>query len=72
MLLGLACGNTFMDTGDHSMPGTLCTVSPDVANIAKQAFYDFGERPIWTERVTYGTSMFLSRFPPRRMTSPHL
>ena len=62
MLLGLACGNTFMDTGDHSMPGTLCTVSPDVANIAKQAFYDFGERPIWTERVTYGTSMFLSRF----------
>jgi len=46
-----------MDTGDHSMPGTLCTVSPDVANIAKQAFYDFGERPIWTERVTYGTSM---------------
>ncbi|KAH0838249.1 nucleoporin [Lanmaoa asiatica] len=56
MLLGLACGNTFMDTGDHSIPGTLCTVSPDVANIAKQAFYDFGERPIWTERVTYGTS----------------
>ncbi|KAG8219746.1 nucleoporin [Butyriboletus roseoflavus] len=56
MLLGLACGSTFLDTGDHSMPGTLCTVSPDVANIAKQAFYDFGERPIWTERVTYGTS----------------
>lgn len=23
MLLGLACGNTFMDTNDHSMPGTL-------------------------------------------------
>lgn len=59
MLLGLACGNTFMDTGDLSMPGTLCTVSPDVANIAKQAFYDFGERPIWTERVTYGTSKSL-------------
>ncbi|KAN0100556.1 Non-repetitive/WGA-negative nucleoporin C-terminal domain containing protein [Tylopilus felleus] len=56
MLLGLACGNTFMDIGDHSMPGTLCNMSPDVANIAKQAFYDFGERPIWTERVTYGTS----------------
>ncbi|KAG9314302.1 nucleoporin [Chiua virens] len=56
MLLGLACGNTFMDTGDHSTPGTLCTVSPDVANLAKQVFYDFGERPIWTERVTYGTS----------------
>ena len=59
MLLGLACGNTFMDIGDHSMPGTLCNMSPDVANIAKQAFYDFGERPIWTERVTYGTSKLL-------------
>ncbi|KAJ8589193.1 hypothetical protein M405DRAFT_862349 [Rhizopogon salebrosus TDB-379] len=30
--------------------------SSDIANVAKQAFYDFGERPIWTERVTYGTS----------------
>lgn len=72
MLLGLACGNTFMDTGDHSMPGTLCTMSPDVANIAKQAFYDFGERPIWTERVTYGTSKSLSSFPPGRLSSLHL
>ncbi|KAH7883515.1 nucleoporin [Phlebopus sp. FC_14] len=56
MLLGLACGNTFLDIGDQSSTGTLCTVNPDIANIAKQAFYDFGERPIWTERVTYGTS----------------
>ncbi|KAI6047699.1 nucleoporin [Pisolithus marmoratus] len=56
MLLGLACGNTFSDTGDQSTVGTLYTPSPDIANIAKQAFYDFGERPIWTERVTYGTS----------------
>ncbi|KAF8846309.1 nucleoporin [Paxillus ammoniavirescens] len=56
MLLGLASGNTFLDAGDQSVTGTLCTVSPDIANIAKQAFYDFGERPIWTERVTYGTS----------------
>ncbi|KIJ68529.1 hypothetical protein HYDPIDRAFT_82110 [Hydnomerulius pinastri MD-312] len=56
MLLGLASGNTFLDMGDQSATGTLCTVSPDIANIAKQAFYDFGERPIWTERVTYGTS----------------
>ncbi|KAF9244625.1 nucleoporin [Melanogaster broomeanus] len=56
MLLGLASGNTFLDTGDQSVTGTLATVSSDVANVAKQAFYDFGERPIWTERVTYGTS----------------
>ncbi|KAF9229208.1 nucleoporin [Gyrodon lividus] len=56
MLLGLASGNTFLDTGDQSVTGTLCSVSLDIANIAKQAFYDFGERPIWTERVTYGTS----------------
>lgn len=61
-----------MDSGDHSMPGTLCTVSPDVANIAKQAFYDFGERPIWTERVTYGTSKVFSCFPSGCMTSSYL
>ncbi|KAG2150078.1 nucleoporin [Suillus cothurnatus] len=56
MLLGLASGNTFLDAGESSTSGTLCTISPDIANVAKQAFYDFGERPIWTERVTYGTS----------------
>lgn len=60
MLLGLACGNTFLDLGDQLTMGTLCSVSPEVANVAKQAFYDFGERPIWAERVTYGTSEFLS------------
>ncbi|KAL4070880.1 nucleoporin, partial [Scleroderma citrinum] len=56
MLLGLACGNAFLDTGDQSISGTLYSLSPEVANIAKQAFYDFGERPIWAERMTYGTS----------------
>ncbi|KIK33719.1 hypothetical protein CY34DRAFT_813422, partial [Suillus luteus UH-Slu-Lm8-n1] len=56
MLLGLASGNTFLDAGEPSTSGTLCTISPDIANVAKQAFYDFGERPIWTERMTYGTS----------------
>ncbi|KAJ8595951.1 nucleoporin-domain-containing protein [Rhizopogon salebrosus TDB-379] len=56
MLLGLASGNTFLDAGEQSFSGTLCSISPDIANVAKQAFYDFGERPIWTERVTYGTS----------------
>lgn len=56
MLLGLACGNAFLDIGDQSTTGALYSVSPEVVNIAKQAFYDFGERPIWAERVTYGTS----------------
>ncbi|KAL0951292.1 hypothetical protein HGRIS_008003 [Hohenbuehelia grisea] len=56
MLLGLACGNTYLDSGAVAMPGTLAMSSADIAGIAKQAFYDFGERPIWSERATYGTS----------------
>ncbi|EGO04780.1 hypothetical protein SERLA73DRAFT_164639 [Serpula lacrymans var. lacrymans S7.3] len=56
MLLGIACGNAFIDIYDHSTPGTFNTISPDTATVAKQAFYDFGERPIWAERGTYGTS----------------
>ena len=56
MLLGLASGNTFLDIGGQSTTGTISTVSADIANVAKQAFYDFGERPMWAERVTYGTS----------------
>ncbi|EMD42139.1 hypothetical protein CERSUDRAFT_90739 [Gelatoporia subvermispora B] len=56
MLLAIASGNTFMDVGMQSTIGTICTVSPELAAVAKQAFYDFGERPMWAERVTYGTS----------------
>jgi len=56
MLLGLASGNTFLDPSGGQTPGAIATVSPDIAGVAKQAFYDFGERPIWTERVMYGTS----------------
>jgi nuclear pore complex protein Nup155 len=58
MLLGLASGNTFLDAGEQSCSGALCSISPDIPNVAKQAFYNFGERPIWTERVTYGTSEY--------------
>ena len=54
MLLAIASGNTFLDIGDQSI-GNLSTVSSDLAAVAKQAFYDFGERPIWAERTTYGT-----------------
>ncbi|KDR84906.1 hypothetical protein GALMADRAFT_233368 [Galerina marginata CBS 339.88] len=56
MLLGLASGNTFLDPSDSLTAGTISTVSPEIAAVAKQAFYDFGERPIWTERVMYGTA----------------
>ncbi|KAJ7783706.1 nucleoporin [Mycena maculata] len=56
MLLGLASGNTFLDSTDETTSGTISMISPDVAAVAKQAFYDFGERPMWTERVTYGTT----------------
>ena len=60
MLLGLASGNTFLDIAGQNATGTISTVSADIANVAKQAFYDFGERPMWAERVTYGTSKFRS------------
>ncbi|KAF8898825.1 nucleoporin [Infundibulicybe gibba] len=56
MLLGLACGNTFLDTTEGVSSGTISMVSPDIAAVAKQAFYDFGERPMWNERMNYGTA----------------
>ncbi|KAI0313508.1 nucleoporin [Amylostereum chailletii] len=56
MLLALASGNTFLDLGEQSTYGTLTTLAPEVANVAKQAFYDCGERPMWAERMTYGTA----------------
>lgn len=53
MLLAIACENTFVDaTGQTSFS----PVSPEIASVARQVFYDFGERPIWAERTTYGTS----------------
>ncbi|KAH9937039.1 Non-repetitive/WGA-negative nucleoporin C-terminal-domain-containing protein [Fomitopsis serialis] len=56
MLLAIASGNTFLDQSEQSLLGSISTVSPEIAMVAKQAFYDFGERPMWSERVTYGTS----------------
>ncbi|KAJ8580206.1 hypothetical protein M405DRAFT_74793 [Rhizopogon salebrosus TDB-379] len=35
MLLGLASGNTFLDAGEQSCSGTLSSISPDNANVAK-------------------------------------
>lgn len=59
MLLALASGNTFLAGVDYS-PNTISTISPDLAAVAKQAFYDFGEKPIWSERMVYGKSMPMS------------
>jgi hypothetical protein len=55
MLLGVCSGNTFLD-GTESK-NSVTTVSPDTIGFAKQAFYDFGERPIWAERAMYGTGV---------------
>lgn len=54
MLLGLASESTYFDDSDTEA-GT-GNVPHELASVAKQAFYDFGERPVWTERVTYGSS----------------
>ncbi|TBU35136.1 nucleoporin [Dichomitus squalens] len=56
MLLAVASGNTFLDPMEQSPLGSMSRVSPELVTAAKQAFYDFGERPTWAERVTYGTS----------------
>ncbi|EAU93155.2 nucleoporin Nup157/170 [Coprinopsis cinerea okayama7 len=55
MLLALASGNTFLDGVEGPSPASVSNVSPEIATVAKQAFYDFGERPIWAERAMYGT-----------------
>jgi nuclear pore complex protein Nup155 len=54
MLLALACGNSFLELDDMSMLGTISNLGPQFADVAKQAFYDFGERPHFTERLTHG------------------
>ncbi|KAL1952061.1 hypothetical protein VTO73DRAFT_1210 [Trametes versicolor] len=56
MLLAIASGNTFLDPMEQSPLGSMSQVSSELAAVARQAFYDFGERPTWAERVTYGTS----------------
>ncbi|KAK7694765.1 hypothetical protein QCA50_001953 [Cerrena zonata] len=53
MLLAIACENTFVDATGQT---NFSPVSPEIASVARQVFYDFGERPIWAERTTYGTT----------------
>ncbi|KAH8099410.1 nucleoporin [Cristinia sonorae] len=56
MLLALASGNTFLAPEKPVGLGRILSINPEAAAVAKQAFYDFGERPIWTERMTYGNA----------------
>ena len=65
MLLALASGNTFLEFGDQSISGSITNLAPELTNVAKQAFYDCGERPMWAERMTYGTGehFFLIQYP---------
>jgi nuclear pore complex protein Nup155 len=59
MLLGIASGNSFLDNdvplGIEPGIGNNGAVSPDIASMAKQAFYDFGERPVWSEHTYAAT-----------------
>ncbi|GAW06088.1 nucleoporin [Lentinula edodes] len=55
MLLALASGNIFLDGSDPAS-NTISLGNADLAAVAKQAFYDFGEKPIWSERTVYGKS----------------
>lgn len=54
MILAVASGNTFLVPDEPVGLGKLCTIKPEYIGAAKQAFYDFGGRPAWTERVNYG------------------
>ncbi|KAI9512809.1 nucleoporin [Russula earlei] len=55
MLLALASGNAFLEFGEQSISGSITSLAPELINVVKQAFYDCGERPMWAERMTYGT-----------------
>lgn len=55
MLLALSSGNTFLDIGEQSEAGSITTLPQEMAVVAKSAFYDCGERPLWAEKMTYGS-----------------
>jgi len=62
MLLALASGNTFLEFREQSISGSITNLAPELSNVAKQAFYDCGERPMWAERMTYGAGERFSWF----------
>lgn len=57
MLLALASGNTFLasERSNFSVYNEVVNLNADIATVAKQAFYDLGDRPIWVDRG-YATS----------------
>ena len=52
MLLALASGNTFLapDKLSISAYDEVVTLSQDLSGIARQAFYEIGDKPHWVER----------------------
>lgn len=56
MLLALASGNTFLsaDRLTTSAFDEIINLSQEMASIARQAFYELGDRPHWIERVFAG------------------
>lgn len=52
MLLAVASGNTFLHTESsrHSIYDDVATLSPEIVAIARQAFYDLSDRPVWVDR----------------------
>lgn len=58
MLIGLASGNTFLDSWDENAGSKLTVLSNEVASSAKNFFYDLGDRPVWTESRVYGHRKF--------------
>ena len=52
MLLALASGNTFIspDRSGYSIFNDVVALSPELQNVAKQAFYEIGEKPVWVDR----------------------
>ena len=52
MLLALASGNTFLasDRSSISAYDEIVSLSQELSSVARQAFYEIGDRPHWVER----------------------
>lgn len=66
MLLALASGNKYLavEGNRSSVYDPVVTLSPEIAAIAKQMFYELGDRPVWVDRglgVDQGSIHFSGR-----------
>lgn len=52
MLLALASGNKYLaaERDRSSVYDDVVTLSPEIAALAKQIFYEVGDRPVWVDR----------------------